>query len=90
MTERIIHCAKLKKDSIGLQQAPLPGALGQRIYDNISAEAWSAWLNHQTMLINEYRLSMIDPKSRKFLLQEMEKFLFGEGSEKPPGFHELS
>jgi len=44
------------------------------------------WVNHQTMLINEYRLSMIDPKSRAYLLQEMENFLFGDGSSTPPGF----
>lgn len=83
---RIINCKKLGKEAEGLTQPPLPGELGQRIYNEISKEAWQLWINHQTMLINEYRLSMIDPKSRAFLLQEMEKFLFGAGSEKPPGF----
>ena len=82
----LIHCMKLKKEAEGLATPPLPGEMGQRIYDNISKEAWQLWLNHQTMLINEYRLSMIDPKSRKFLMQEMENFLFGSGSEKPAGF----
>lgn len=84
----LVHCAKLNKELEGLAQPPLPGELGKRIYDSISREAWQLWLGHQTMLINEYRLSMIEPKSRTFLLQEMEKFLFGEGSEKPPGYVE--
>lgn len=84
----LVHCAKLKKELEGLPQPPLPGELGKRIYENVSREAWQLWLNHQTMLINEYRLSMIDPKSRAFLLQEMEKFLFGEGSDVPPGYRE--
>jgi Fe-S cluster biosynthesis and repair protein YggX len=64
----------------------MPGELGKKIYENISKEAWQLWLNHQTMLINEYRLSMLDPKSRDFLMQEMDKFLFGEGSDKPAGY----
>lgn len=85
---RLIHCKKLQKECEGLAQPPFPTAMGERIYNEISKEAWQAWLNHQTMLINEYRLSMIEPKSRTFLLQEMEKFLFGTGSEKPPGFME--
>ena len=83
---RTIYCSKLKKEAEGLPQAPLPGELGKKIYEHISREAWQMWLGHQTMLINEYRLSMIDPKSRAFLMQEMEKFLFGEGSEKPVGY----
>lgn len=83
---RLIHCLKLNKETEGLNQAPIPGEIGKKIYEHISKEAWTLWLNHQTMLINEYRLSMIDAKSRTFLMQEMEKFLFGEGSEKPAGF----
>lgn len=84
----IIHCKKLGLESEGLSSPPLPGALGQRIYENISQKAWDLWLSHQTMLINEYKLSLIDKKSRDFLTQEMEKFLFGGGAEKPPGFVE--
>ncbi|HTM64239.1 MAG TPA: oxidative damage protection protein [Gammaproteobacteria bacterium] len=86
MTKRIIYCTKLKREAEGLVQPPVPGALGQRIYAEISKEAWASWQQHQTMLINEYRLSMIDPKARQYLLAEMEKFLFGDGSEKPAGF----
>jgi Fe-S cluster biosynthesis and repair protein YggX len=83
---RIIHCTKLHKEAEGLAHPPLPGELGNKIYEHICQEAWQQWLHHQTMLINEYRLSMIDPKARAFLTQEMHKFLFGSGSEKPAGF----
>lgn len=84
---RKVNCMKLGKEGTGLEFPPMPGALGQRIYDSISAEAWGAWLNHQTMLINEYRLNMTDAKARKFLSTEMEKFLFtGEESSKPEGY----
>ena len=65
---------------------PYPGELGKRIFDNVSQEAWQMWLKHQTMLINEYRLSPLDPKSRSFLESEMEKFFFGEGSARPEGY----
>ena len=83
---RLVQCAKLNKEAEGLINPPLPGEFGIKIYESISKEAWQQWLNHQTMLINEYRLSMIDPKSRTFLMQEMDKFLFGPGSEKPSGY----
>jgi Fe-S cluster biosynthesis and repair protein YggX len=83
---RTIHCQYLQREAEGLARVPYPGELGQRIYENISAEAWQAWVRHQTMLLNEYRLSPIDPKARKFLVEEMEKFLFGGGSAKPADF----
>jgi Fe-S cluster biosynthesis and repair protein YggX len=85
---RSIHCAKLGVDAEGLDFAPWPGALGQRIYAEISKPAWQQWLNHQTMLINEYRLNPLEPKSRQFLGDEMEKFLFGseEEAKKPEGY----
>ncbi len=86
----IVHCQKLNKEAEGFDQAPYPGALGQRIVAHISKEAWQLWLQHQTMLINEYRLSMLDPKAREFLVVEMEKFLFnGTESQKPAGYHPL-
>ena len=78
-----VKCRKLGKQALGLEYMPYPGELGQRIYNEISQEAWQQWVNHQTMLINEYRLTPVDPKARKFLEEEMEKFLFGEGSDKP-------
>ena len=64
---RLIYCMKLAKEAPGLERAPLPGERGQKIYENISAEAWQLWVNHQTMLINEYRLSLLDTKARQFL-----------------------
>jgi Fe-S cluster biosynthesis and repair protein YggX len=76
----------LKQPAEGLDYAPYPGELGQRIFDNVSKQGWQQWLKHQTMLLNEYRLSPIEPKARKFLVAEMEKFFFGTGSEKPAEF----
>ena len=83
---RMVNCVLLKKEAEGLSRQPWPGELGKRIFDNVSREAWQQWLGHQTMLINEYRLTPIEPKARKFLEGEMEKFFFGGGSEKPPDF----
>jgi Fe-S cluster biosynthesis and repair protein YggX len=83
---RLIHCKKLDKEAEGFERAPYPGEIGQQVYDNISKEAWQLWLNQQTMLINEYRLSMLDAEARKFLVVEMERFLFGDGSATPAGF----
>ena len=83
---RMVQCVLLKQELAGLERPPYPGTLGRRIYEQVSAQAWQQWLRHQTMLINEYRLSVIDPKARKFLEAEMEKFFFGEGATKPEGF----
>lgn len=83
---RTVQCVKLKKEAEGLDFPTYPGELGKRIYDNVSKEAWQQWLSHQTMLINEYRITPMDPKARKFLEGEMEKFFFGPGSDKPEGF----
>ena len=83
---RTVNCVFLKKEAEGLDYAPYPGELGQRIYDNVSKDAWQQWLAHQTMLINEYRLTPIEPEARQFLATEMEKFFFGGGSEKPKEF----
>jgi len=83
---RTVNCVYLKKESEGLDYAPYPGELGQRIYDNVSKEAWQAWLGHQTMLINEYRLTPIEPDARKLLATEMEKFFFSGGAEKPKDY----
>ena len=85
---RKVHCVKLNKEVDGLNAVTYPGELGKRIYDQVSQEAWQMWLSHQTMLINEYRLTPIEPKAREFLEEEMEKFFFGGGSEKPKDFVE--
>ena len=83
---RTVKCVLLGVEAEGLDKPPYPGELGQRIYENVSKEAWRRWVKHQTMLINEYRLSPIEPKARKFLVAEMEKFFFGGGSDKPQEF----
>lgn len=83
---RTVHCVKLKKEAEGLDRPTYPGELGQKVFENVSKEAWQQWLRHQTMLINEYRLSPIDPKSRTFLEEQMEKFFFEDGADLPPDF----
>ena len=76
---RTVKCIKLGTEAEGLDRAPYPGELGQRIYENVSKQAWQGWLQHQTRLINEYRLALADAKARKFLAEEMEKYFFGGG-----------
>ncbi|MGB5260546.1 MAG: oxidative damage protection protein [Gammaproteobacteria bacterium] len=83
---RTVHCVKLGKDAEGLDAPTYPGELGQRIFENVSKEAWQMWLGQQTILINEHRITPIEPKARKFLETEMEKFFFGGGSDLPGGF----
>jgi Fe-S cluster biosynthesis and repair protein YggX len=83
---RTVNCVMLKREAPGLARPPYPGPLGQRIFNEVSQEAWSRWVKHQVMLMNEYRLSPVDPKARKFLEAEMEKFFFGDGSAKPAEF----
>ena len=83
---RTVNCVILKAEAEGLDFAPYPGELGQKIYDSVSKEAWQRWLGHQTMLINEYRLTPFEPAARQFLETEMEKFFFGEGSSAPKEF----
>lgn len=83
---RTVHCVVLKSELPGLERPPYPGPLGQRIYEVVSKEGWARWVRHQVMLINEYRLSPVEPKARKFLEAEMEKFFFGAGSERPADY----
>jgi Fe-S cluster biosynthesis and repair protein YggX len=83
---RIIHCTYLDREAEGLARQPLPGELGSRIYNNISKEAWQKWLAHQTMLINEKRLSPIDPEHRKYLEEQAEAFLFGGEVDRAEGY----
>ena len=83
---RLVHCVVLKREAPGLERVPYPGELGRRIYEHVSQEAWARWLKQQTMLINEYRLTPIEPKARRFLEGEMEKFFFGPGSQAPEGY----
>ncbi len=83
---RIVHCIKLDKDAEGLDFPPYPGELGKRIYENVSKEAWQAWVRLQTMLVNEYRLNMVDAKARAYLKEQMEKHFFGEGADQVAGY----
>ncbi|HJP42621.1 MAG: oxidative damage protection protein [Candidatus Neomarinimicrobiota bacterium] len=80
---RQVFCEHFQKELEGLDRPPYPGELGEKIYQSVSKQAWNTWIEHQTMLINENQLSMLDSKARKYLQEEMTKFLFGKGSEKP-------
>lgn len=81
-----IYCVYLQREAEALPRSPWPGELGQRILQQVSKPAWQEWLAHQTMLINENRLSPLEPEHRLFLEQQMEKFLFEGGAEKPEGY----
>lgn len=83
---RTVQCVKLGREAEGLDRQPYPGALGQRILENVSKQAWADWLKHQTMLINENRLSPVNPKHRQYLEEQMEKYFFGEGADKVAGY----
>ncbi|BBA32973.1 probable Fe(2+)-trafficking protein [Methylocaldum marinum] len=83
---RRVKCARLGIETDGLEKPPFPGPEGQRIFDQISAEAWQEWLKFQTMLINEHRLTPFEPEARQFLAKEREKFLFGGGTQLPEGY----
>jgi len=74
---RMVQCIKLGKEAEGLEQATYPGELGQKIFDNVSQEAWKLWMGQQTILINEYRLSPVNPEHRAQLEKAMEQFFFG-------------
>ena len=83
---RTVRCIKLGRDAEGLDFPPYPGELGKRIFDSVSKEAWKQWLEHQKMLVNENRLNLSDPKARKYLEQQMEKYFFGEGADSASGY----
>ena len=83
---RMVHCIKLGKEAEGLDFPPVPGDLGRRIFESVSKEAWLQWQRHQTMLLNENRLSLADPRARKYLLTQMEQYFFGEGADQPSGY----
>lgn len=83
---REVYCVRLKCQAEGLDFVPWPGDLGQRIFQQISKQAWQEWLAHQTMLINENRLNPLDPEARAWLTEEMQKFLFSGTADRPPGY----
>ena len=81
---RMVNCIKLGREAEGLDRPTYPGDLGKRVFENVSKEAWQMWIKQQTILMNEYRLSPIDPKHREFLENEMDKFFFSEDGAKMP------
>lgn len=87
---RMVNCIKLKKEAEGLDFPPYPGELGERIFDNVSKEAWAQWIRHQTMLVNENRLVLADPQARQYLARQMERFFFADEDaapvDQPEGF----
>ena len=83
---RMVSCVKLKKEAPGLDKPPFPGELGKRLFEAVSVEGWDLWLEHQKMLMNEYRIDLSDRSARQLLKQQCEQFFFGEGSKPPPDF----
>ena len=82
----MVHCVKLGKELEGLAKPPLRGPVGQRIFENVSKEAWRMWLEHSKMLINEYRLDLVSESGQKVWMTELDKYFFGEGSQAPAEF----
>ena len=83
---RTVNCIKLGREADGLDFPPMPGEMGQRLYANVSKEAWAGWIKHQTMLVNENRLNLADAKARKYLMEQVEKYFFGEGADQAVGY----
>ena len=83
---RTVHCVKLGREAEGLEKPPFKGAIGQRIFENVSREAWRMWLDHSKMLINEYRLDLTSPQGQQIWMAEVEKYFFGDGSSAPPDY----
>jgi Fe-S cluster biosynthesis and repair protein YggX len=81
-----VKCIKLGIEAEGLDFPPMPGELGKRLYENVSKEAWQQWIKLQTMLINENRLSLVDPAARKYLTGQVEKYFFGDGADSASGY----
>jgi Fe-S cluster biosynthesis and repair protein YggX len=83
---RMVNCVKIGRELPGLEDPPFPGELGDRIYENVSQMAWDMWIQHQVLLINHYGLVLADANARKFLIEQMEEFLFGVGAQMPEGW----
>jgi Fe-S cluster biosynthesis and repair protein YggX len=83
---RLVMCKKMGKELPGVVYKPFDNELGQKIYDNISQEAWKMWLEHSKMIVNEYRIDLTSQKGQALLLEEAEKYFFGEGAQLPPDY----
>jgi Fe-S cluster biosynthesis and repair protein YggX len=81
---RMVKCVKLGRELPGLDRLPWKGAIGQRVFDNVSKEAWKGWVEHSKMLMNEFRLNPLDPKSQQIMEEQMESYFFGDGVVKAP------
>ena len=86
MAERMVKCVKFDRELPGLDETPFEGELAQRIYDNVSKDAWALWAEHLKMIINEYRLNPATLEAQELIMKQMEEFFFGEGSQLPPGY----
>ena len=86
MAERMVKCVKFQKEMPGLEEPPFNNPLGQRVFENVSKDAWKLWLEHLKMIVNEYRLNLIDRQAQVVIQQQMEEYFFGEGAALPPGY----
>ena len=86
MAERMVRCVKLLRELPGLDEPPFDNELGQRIFASVSKEAWRQWVEYMKMIVNEYRLNLVDREAQQFLRQQMEQYFFGEGAGSPPGY----
>ena len=86
MAQRMVKCAKLGRELPGMDEVPFDSELGQKIYDNVSQEAWAMWANHLKMIINEYRLNPATLEAQEIIIKQMEEFFFGEGGQAPPEY----
>lgn len=84
MAERLVNCVKLGRELPGLDEMPFNGDLAQRIYDNVSQEAWNQWAEHLKMIINEFRLNPATRESQEMIMGQMEAYFFGDGADTPP------
>ena len=83
---RMVNCVKLGREAEGLDFPPLPGELGKKVFENVSKEGWQQWVKHQTMLINENRLKLMDARARKYLSEQLERYFFGGGAHQIGGY----
>jgi Fe-S cluster biosynthesis and repair protein YggX len=86
-TGRKVFCVKFQREMPGLDEIPFEGhPIGQKIFDNVSKEAWKMWIERMKMIMNEYRLNLGTPEAQEFMVKQMDDFFFGEGATLPPGY----
>ncbi len=85
---RMVQCVKLGREAEGLDKPPLKGPVGQKVFEQVSRQAWKGWVEHSKMLVNEFRLDLTDAKAQKLWFDELEKYFWGQGSSLPPEFKE--